>query len=825
MLKRRKNSRFCEFVNSLIQFTPMFFLLFSFNAAKALRTVKTGIPATFHADTVPNGEYEWTFPDGSGHAGKVASFTFQESGETEVTLKITKYGKSNQITKKVFVQNNNRPTAIPDIVVDNKHFYGGLIKIQRDQSLSFTSQSIDRDGKKEDITETWWVKGQVYSSETLPHLFTSPGIYPVKLVVARKNNTNLRDSAFFHIEVLNSGPIIHEVSFKKDEKLGDQKVTVSTKASDEDGKIKQYRFEVLEHNQTKFAQVTENNWASFNLTQFPGDHQYFFKVIATDTENKSSEKTSENFLDVSSDASNNAPDVKMMISPGNSGTTKTTFYFSANAQDKDRDALRYYWRLSDGKQSTLQSFSYEFKTPGIKQAILQVSDGIDTVKASVDIVVIEDEVMKNQPPTVNIKGVLPSTAGDTSTIFQFFSEISDADNDDVSISWKMGDGKVIKVRNAGYKFSKPGEYKVKLIGSDGKIERSDEITVTVVAQGNLIPENKSFNDVSKINPPISKNIALDVKIDSPATITRNYSPFSPTLKKILISEKKWREATLENGGEDISGILKEEINIIAKKIDQLEDNPFFLRGEFKEGKIIQLTDQRDILVQKYKEETRSADRRDVIQGEILDLSKEIRRRELGLSKKLIVEDLLLKAKEVRNNKINPKGIPSGNETDSKAKEIAIIDAELKKLKNNPFLARTQEVKKLLLVLKNEKEQSLNQISSEEKSIAVKLQIKQIEDQITLIDQTPDKDSSPFVFANLVGTPDTKFFFYGQAPKELKQALFFEWELGRNIHVPGQNISLRYKKPGLYRVKLAVSDSVNQVTDTITIKIVENKKKD
>ncbi len=827
MLIKKIHYYFCSVNRITVSSLSVFFLLssflFPFGEVNAIRLVKTGIPTNFYADTVSNAEYEWTFPDGSTKTGKVVSYTFEKSGETSVTLKITKNNKSNQITKNVFVQNNNKPTAIPDVSVDGEHFYGGHIKIKRDQDVSFTSQSVDSNGNKEDLTETWWVKGRVYKSETLPHIFSSPGIYPIKLVVARKNNTNLKDSSFFNVEVLNSAPVIKNISFTKDKKLGAQLVTVSTEAFDEDGEILRYRFEVLEYNQTKFAQVTQTNSASFNLTQFPGDHKYSFRVIVTDSDHKSSQKTSETFLEVSSTVKNNAPDVKMMLSPGNSGTTDTTFYFSVKAEDKDNDALRYEWTLSNGQRFFEKSFSHQFKTAGIKQATLRVSDGIETVKASVEIVVAESEVMKNQPPTVNIKGVLPSTAGDTNTIFSFFSEINDPDNDEISVHWEMGDGKIIKLENAGYKFSKPGKYKVKLIGSDGKLERSDEIVIEVVNAGSPIPENKSFNDVSKITPPISQNIPLAVKIDSPANITRNYSPFNPTLKKILISEKKWRTNALGDSSEDVRKTLTEEIDIITKKINQLENSPFFLRGEFKKGRITQLTDERDILVQKYKEETRSADKRKEIQEKILELSKAIRRRELGLSKELLVEDILIKARDKRTEKL--KGDLGKKEKNNTKKEIAIINTELKKLRNNPFLARTQEVKELLLLLKSEREKSLLSASSETKTKLLKQQIQQINDQIALIDQKPDKGISPFIFANLTGTPNTKFFFYGQAPKELKQALFFEWELGKNIHIPGQNISLRYKKPGLYRIKLTVSDGTNQATDTITIKIVENQKKD
>lgn len=808
---------------SSVAWLSIFFFIgnFSFcHTVNAVKIVKKGVPASFIADTIANAEYQWTFPDKSTQTGKVVYFTFQKSGSTTVTLKVTKNGSTNQIAKPVFVQNSDRPTAIPRVTVDGELYHHGKISIGRDQKISFDSDSVDSEGSKEDLVETWWVDGRVQDKASLIHLFRKPGLYAIKLIVTKKNNTGLRDEALIQVEVENSAPEIKSIRIEKDSKLKNQKVTISTVANDTDGSIERYRFEILEFNQVRLAQVTESNSAIFNLEQFPGEHEYFARVTATDNEGKNSSVTSEKAIEVSSFIENTPPEAKILLSPGNSGTTKMPFFFSVDSSDADKDALRYEWVISDGTKKHEKFFSHEFNTPGVKKVRLRVTDGLATVEALVDIVISEETIIQNQPPSVNIKGVLPSTSGDTNTIFKFFAETSDPDNDQVDVVWKMGDGKTFNLENVAYRYQKPGVYTIKLSGTDGKLQHGDDLTIRVVEAGEPIPENKDFNKIEELDDTPSANIPLQTKIDSPQTISQNYSPFNPTLKSILKAEKKQREKSLSIAADPgVKSSLEEAISILEKKIEQLDENPFFLRSEFELGFRTKIKDDRDILVQKYKAETRSAEKRAVIQEEIFEQSIALRRRELGLDKTVLVEGLLITAKE---NRVKLLGTElSKKQKENTEKEIDIIEAEIKKLKNNPYLARTLAVKKRLEILLAEQEQLFEKTNNSAKQTFLKKQIRQIINQIALIDQFPEKDEASFMFADLTGTPDTKFFFYGQSPKNLKQALFFEWELGKNIRIPGQNINIRYKKPGLYRIKLTVSDTANEANDSITIKIVEN----
>lgn len=778
------------------------FSVFTLGTVHAVQIVKINVPVNFAAKAIEGASYEWEFPNGIKKTGQNVTFSFNEPGNVHITLKVKKGAETETITKQVTVQNPGKPTAIVQVTIDGKEYNGGKIDLQKQQSISFKSKSVSATGSNKNLNETWWVDGKVEDVLAIPHLFTETRLYPIKLIVSENGVQNVRDEVSFQIEVINLPPEIKTIIVDDNDETG-QQVSIKVQAIDPDGEIEQYRFEILELNDVILAQVTNTDAAIFNLNQFPGEHQYSVRVTVKDNDGTETSKTSSQPINIKSFIQNAAPEVKVEVSPGNAGTTATNFTFTAQTSDADGDALRYIWTLPNGKKKTEKSFDHQFTRVGPKSIMLTVTDGIDTIEKEISIQVLKE--IKNHPPDVKIKGIWPAVAGDTETIFKFYADISDPDNDDVKHLWTFESGKTSNVLNAAHRFEKPGTYIVKLSGTDGKIETLDEIVVQVVQAGEDIPIIDFENIINEEVKPTSK---LSVEIASTKDIN-SCNPFNSKLLKILTAELNSRRKLLDSDtlSDQNRKNLEAAIALISEKIELIQSDPFSLRTEFSTGKIMELKDKRKEKIEAFKQIRQNKEEKNIIQIEILELSKAIRKRELKISNEILIEDILLSAKNNREKR--QEKILDSFQISRLRGEVKIIEEELYTLRNNPFFTRTESAKMCLIRLQE-------QLTDADK-------IRIVKDQIQKIDEYPEPDDSRFLFADIIANTHTKLFFYGRAPKDLDQAIYFEWELGKHIHIPGQNISLRYRKPGLYKVTLKVNDGHSIVTDTITIKIVEKQK--
>ena len=390
--------------------------------------------------------------------------------------------------------------------------------------------------------------------------------------------------------------------------------------------------------------------------------------------------------------------------------------------------MRYEWILPGGEKHSTSSISYQFKAPGPQPVTVRVTDGIVTVEETLEINITEGEgSVENRAPEVKIRGVLPSTAGDTDTIFSFYADIKDLDQDQVRTYWELGDGAKMTLENIAYQFQEPGSYTVKVMVSDGILQAEDTVTITVVEPGQLTPRNDDWNDTVALEEALEADLALviqdtpegthsttipKIRISSANVVVRDYNLFDPTLRTILQKEYDDRKEKLDKVTDEERLELETEMLEIVKKIEQLESNAFFIRGEFKEGRVVELIGQRDIQVNAFKNE-RSSVKRKEIQATILEISREIKNLQLGVSDDWLIEDILKEAKSSREGML-----PETQDTESRRillEEIQIIEQALSQLRNNPFLARTPDVRALLVALQAEQETALEQSEDQQGS--------------------------------------------------------------------------------------------------------------
>ena len=463
-----------------------------------VQAVTAGESATFRANSPGATDYQWTFPNNDRRSGPVVQYTFDQSGQYAITLEVTGAdGQTNQVTKNVNVQNGDRPTAIIEAQV-NDRTQSGAIQITSDDRLSLSPNFT---GQQENNLDYFWsVDGQRRSGSSLNQSdFKAVGSYQVALTVFNKRQTELRDQTQLRVTVQNQAPVVSSLNI--DSRKEGQVVRVQASAEDPDGDIESYRFEVLENGRSLLTQLVTQSEASFNLSQFPGEHTFSFRVTAIDDAQASTRYDHPETLELNNEVINNEPELKIILAPGNEGTIDQAFNFLADAKDKDGDALKYQWIFPNGDQYFASQVRYNFTTGGEKTIQVRVSDGIATIEDSVVVNVIEPP---NQAPEVQILAVTPSSDGDTSTLFRFSASGSDADRDRLTYSWDMGNDRKAIGPSPTYRFSEPGSYPVTVTVTDGRETATDTTTVNVTQ---ALPQN--LNNPSDNRAPVVSISALN----------------------------------------------------------------------------------------------------------------------------------------------------------------------------------------------------------------------------------------------------------------------------------------------------------------------------
>ncbi|MGN1393003.1 MAG: PKD domain-containing protein [Succinivibrionaceae bacterium] len=156
---------------------------------------------------------------------------------------------------------------------------------------------------------------------------------------------------------------------------------------------------------------------------------------------------------------------------------------SNNSSDEDEgDSLSYIWNFDDGSRPEAKSekeFEYTYSSYGKYTIVLKVSDGKQTSSYSkeVEIKCVGDDCDQH----VNNKPVAKFSYKVDGLNVTFSNESYDADKDNLTYSWSMGNGDVVDYSQTTftYNYSTNGTYTVVLKVSDGKSTDSEIKTITV----------------------------------------------------------------------------------------------------------------------------------------------------------------------------------------------------------------------------------------------------------------------------------------------------------------------------------------------------------
>ncbi len=696
---------------------------------EAASMIIKGRPATFRATSRAGETFEWVFPGNVKINGEIVQYTFREDGPQEVTLRvIAASGETNELTKSVMVHNMDKPTASIEARVDGVTIPGGVIRAQLGQKIDLKSRPFGvAGGDSGAFVANWRVNGRDYAESQVPLVFNRVGTYQVSLTIQDSDRPHLRDQDNLKVVIENQPPTVKSLTFTSASKVPGQ-INVKADASDPDGSIISYKFEILEQGRLFLSQVVREPTAYFDLSRYPGSHIYSFRVTVTDDRYATYTFDSAESFPFEKESFNTSPEARISVVPGNQGDVDTMFTFFAEASDVDKDYLRYEWNLQDGRKFYAPQFQYRFTEPGTQTVSVRVSDGIATVEESIVVSVVAKEVVQkeNLPPKVQLKGILPSQRGDVNTVFRFYLTAEDPEADRLEYNWDMGDGGKMFIQNPAYRYKKPGKYKIKVRVSDGINEITGIADVIVDRIDQEKPPSLEEEALQKeVELLKAKTEALEkVKIAAPA----DTESIEEKISALSAQAEKAKQVSLERQKASREIALKEQERVQKQREELLKQ----LQATQEEKARLALERQIDKAEQDLEMLAKASAEEDT-SGEINELERDLLENELNMLRQKIIEE----QKTYLNEKINSLKEDQAKETD-REKKFAIgldIQAMQRYLASTDLLGEfAKEYKDGLLERKAELETRLSEAEDDQTKVLIQGQIQTIDDQLSNLDR-------------------------------------------------------------------------------------------
>lgn len=153
--------------------------------------------------------------------------------------------------------------------------------------------------------------------------------------------------------------------------------------------------------------------------------------------------------------------------------TAPTVDFSVTMGDPDGDTLTYLWNFGDGNTSTSANPTHTYSAEGTYTVDLTVSDGFDPVMWS-------GSVLVNTPPVIDTAPtVFPTPVSLESSTVQFTIAVSDANGDDLTVTWDFGDGGSDTGTSVSHTYPGSGDYTATVTVDDGTDSVQSTVDVTV----------------------------------------------------------------------------------------------------------------------------------------------------------------------------------------------------------------------------------------------------------------------------------------------------------------------------------------------------------
>ncbi|MDP5038980.1 MAG: PKD domain-containing protein, partial [Candidatus Gracilibacteria bacterium] len=521
------------------------------------RIAKRGNLVKFIGNSSNAKYFEWDFGDTetSNTVTNSTSHVFKNSGIYTVNLKVGDLdGKENSISKKVYVQDADRPVAVIDLAKGDSTlpvFKTGVCSGQRgayivdrvSPVLFNGNESVDINGSLNGLTYTWKIgNDKIFSGKSTNYRFQELGCFPVSLTVTSGENKKTSTDTIW-VKVENLKPTLSSLNIQPVDLNTDPVVVNLTAvgAKDPDGVIQSYIWYYYTDTDPypQDYRITTQPLTTFVLPKITGNY-YFVVVMKDNNDERYTSKESDSssyFISLTGD-NVNTPLIDLKVN-NNSVNVGDEVIFSSIIKDvlgnNISSKVEYSWDFDgDGfydNETKNSTVSHVFKNSGTFYAKLRVKHRGFTNVRSIEINVAN--ILKPDFEYISI--------GDK---YLFFNT-SKGTFDNVVFEMPNGD----KILNKNYfiyevKDNKPlGEVilkisegnkmdsKIKIVSRDMKnfINYNTSSGVLIYSMPNLTGDKFSLDEqkenliiyLPKKDPRIT-NISLDYDLDLDTTLTGEF---------------------------------------------------------------------------------------------------------------------------------------------------------------------------------------------------------------------------------------------------------------------------------------------------------------
>lgn len=404
--------------------------------------------------------YLWDFGDGTKTSDGYAAHSYSRPGKYRAKLTVT--DNSNTSTSSSSDERIITVNAAPlaragtDTIITTS-----VVKLDG-------SQSVDSDGG---IAEYFWDFGDgSTSSEVKPvHVYSSPGVYKIKLVVTDNTETSNNKASDEITVIVNENPIADAGP----DKFGVPNQIFTFDASnsfDPDGEIINYLWEFGDSEKAEGKRVKH----SFKK---PGKYTVRLTVKDNTGENNAVDFSETHVVINSPPIADAGEDI--ISAPGDEIVLS-----ARNSKDPDGSIISYSWDVEKiGDNITSKEVRGVYKEPGYYKAVLRVKDNSNLSNS------IATDIIK-----IKINSRPIARAGmDIFTCDEIISfdgsESADPDGDPLSYKWDFGDSsKPVYGAKVMHDFLKGGSYPVTLTVDDGLGLTNSISVASVVAKINEPPK-------------------------------------------------------------------------------------------------------------------------------------------------------------------------------------------------------------------------------------------------------------------------------------------------------------------------------------------------
>jgi PKD repeat protein len=284
-------------------------------------------------------------------------------------------------------------------------------------------------------------------------------------------DTNNRDDVFlFDRGELNTPPVANAGN-DANVVLGNNVILDGTGSFDPDGTpITLYQWQVVSAPENS----TVADWTSNQATPtFVPDLTGVFVISLIVNDGTTSSTPDQVFVTVSE----NLPPVAIITSDVTEGYAPLQVQFDgSNSYDPESSPITWLWNFGDGTTSSEVNPVHVYNDAGSFVAELVVTDEFGN-QGQADLVISVSAV--NKPPQILDLSVSPST-GPAPLLSNLSVQVSDPENDPLSIIWELGDGTVVyDVLALDHTYSTPGDYHGSVTVSDGTSSSLQTFVVSV----------------------------------------------------------------------------------------------------------------------------------------------------------------------------------------------------------------------------------------------------------------------------------------------------------------------------------------------------------